>query len=118
MSLYHLWATTATVVTQIHRTIHLLFVLFLTFLVYPGWKGAARRIHPTDVVLSLASAAALGYVFVDFAGIIYRAAVHTTWDLVLVVLTILLILQATLRSVGNALLVVVGGFILTAFAGR
>src|SRR5438132_2118202 len=117
MSLYHLWATTANVVTQIHRTIHLLFVLVLTFLVYPGWKGAARRIHPTDVVLSLASAAALGYVFVDFEGFIYRAVVPTTWDLVFGVLTILLILEATRRSVGNALLVVVGGFILYAFAG-
>ena len=117
MSLYHLWATTANVVTQIHRTIHLLFVLVLTFLVYPGWKGAARRIHPTDVVLSLASAAALGYVFVDFEGFIYRAVVPNTWDLVFGVLTILLILEATRRSVGNALLVVVGGFILYAFAG-
>src|SRR5213594_1391502 len=117
MSLYHLWATTATVVTQIHRTIHLLFVLFLTFLVYPGWKGAARRIHPTDVILSLASVAALGYVIVDFEGFIYRAVVPNTWDLVFGVLTILLILEATRRSVGNALLVVVGGFILYAFAG-
>jgi len=117
MSLYHLWATTATVVTQIHRTIHLLFVLFLTFLVYPGWKGAARRIHPTDVILSLASVAALGYVIVDFEGFIYRAVVPNTLDLVFGVLTILLILEATRRSVGNALLIVVGGFILYAFAG-
>ena len=117
MSLYHLWATTATVVTQIHRTIHLLFVLFLTFLVYPGWKGAARRIHPTDVILSLASVAALGYVIVDFEGFIYRAVVPNTLDLVFGVLTILLVLEATRRSVGNALLIVVGGFILYAFAG-
>jgi len=117
MSLYHLWATTATVVTQIHRTIHLLFVLFLTFLVYPGWKGAARRIHPTDVILSLASVAALGYVIVDFERFIYRAVVPNTLDLVFGVLTILLVLEATRRSVGNALLIVVGGFILYAFAG-
>ena len=117
MSLYHLWATTATVVTQIHRTIHLLFVLFLTFLVYPGWKGAARRIHPTDVILSLASVAALGYVIVDFEGFMYRAVVPNTLDLVFGVLTILLVLEATRRSVGNALLIVVGGFILYAFAG-
>src|SRR5439155_6927647 len=39
MSLYHLWATTANVVTQIHRTIHLLFVLVLTFLVYPDGRA-------------------------------------------------------------------------------
>src|SRR5207244_11975559 len=59
MSLYHLWATTANVVTQIHRTIHLLFVLVLTFLVYPGWQGQARRIHLTVVVLSLVSSTGL-----------------------------------------------------------
>ena len=35
MSLYHLWATTANVITQMHRTIHLIFVLFLAFLLYP-----------------------------------------------------------------------------------
>jgi len=117
MSLYHLWATTATVITQIHRTIHLLFVLFLTFLLYPGRRGAIRRIPGVDLLLALAAAVSLGYIFVDFEGFIYRSVVPNTWDLVFGVATILLVLEATRRAVGNALLLVVVAFIIYAFAG-
>ncbi|HXF82011.1 MAG TPA: TRAP transporter fused permease subunit, partial [bacterium] len=117
MSLYHLWATTANVITQLHRTIHLLFVLALTFLLYPGWRGAARRIHAVDLVLTAAAIVSLGYVFVDFEGFIYRSVVPNTWDLVFGAATVLLILEATRRTVGKALLLVVVGFLLYAFAG-
>ncbi len=117
MSLYHLWATTATVITQIHRTIHLLFVLFLTFLLYPGWRGASRRIHVSDLMLAVAAVASLGYVFVDFNRFVYRSVIPNTWDLIFGVLTIVLILEATRRAVGNALLIVVAAFIVYAFVG-
>lgn len=117
MSLYHLWATTATVITQIHRTIHLLFVLSLTFLLYPGWRGASRRIHASDAVLAVAAVASLAYVFVDFDRFVYRSVVPNIWDLIFGVLTVMLILEATRRAVGNALLIVVAAFIVYAFAG-
>src|SRR3990170_773679 len=95
MSMYHLWSTTATVVTQIHRTIHLLFVLFLVFLLYPGWKAARARIHPIDVILSLASIVAMGWILYDFDQFIYRASIPNQIDVVLGVLTVLLVLEAT-----------------------
>ena len=117
MSMYHLWSTTATVVTQIHRTIHLLFVLFLVFLLYPGWKAARARIHPLDVILSLASIVAMGWILYDFDQFIYRASIPNQIDVVLGVLTVLLVLEATRRSVGNPLVVVVAAFIIYAFAG-
>jgi TRAP transporter 4TM/12TM fusion protein len=117
MSLYHLWATTANVITQLHRTIHLLFVLALAFLLYPGWRGAARRIHAVDLVLAAAAVVSLGYVFVDFEGFIYRSVVPNTWDLLFGAVTVLLILEATRRTVGKALLAVVVGFLVYAFAG-
>jgi TRAP transporter 4TM/12TM fusion protein len=117
MSMYHLWSTTATVVTQVHRTVHLLFVLFLVFLLYPGWKAARARIHPADVVLSLASIAAMGWIFFDFEQFIYRASIPSTIDIVLGVLTVFLVLEATRRAVGNAMVIVVAAFILYAFAG-
>ena len=117
MSLYHLWATNVAIVTQVHRTIHVLFVLFLAFLLYPGWKGARQRVHPIDIVLSLAGVAAMGYVLIDFEQFIYRAVVPSTWDLIFGVITILLILEATRRTVGNALLIVVAAFIIYAFVG-
>jgi TRAP transporter 4TM/12TM fusion protein len=116
-SLYALWSTTATIITQIHRTIFLLSVMVLVFLLYPGWRGAQRRIHPTDVLLALASAVALGYVFVDFNAFVYRTVIPNRWDLVFGVATILLILEATRRTTGNALLLLVIAFIAYAFAG-
>jgi len=117
MSMYHLWSTQATVIAQQHRTIHLLFVLFLVFLLYPGWKSARARIHPVDVALSLASIVAMGWILYDFEQFIYRASIPNPVDIALGVLTVLLVLEATRRSVGNALVIVVAAFILYAFAG-
>lgn len=117
MSVYHLWQTTGTIPQQIHRTIHLLFVLVLTFLLYPGWKGARERIHPLDILLSLAAVVSLGYILVDFEQFIYRAVIPTNLDLIFGVLTILLILEGTRRAVGKALLIIVGAFIVYTFVG-
>jgi TRAP transporter 4TM/12TM fusion protein len=117
LSLYALWSTTATIITQIHRTAFLLAVLVLVFLLYPGWRGAHRRIHPTDLLLALASLVALGYVFLDFDAFVYRTVIPNTWDLVFGVITIVLILEATRRTVGNALLLLVIAFIVYAFVG-
>ncbi|HEY3247936.1 MAG TPA: TRAP transporter fused permease subunit [bacterium] len=117
MSLYHLYSVDAVIVTQIHRTIHLMFVLFLVFLLYPGWKTARARIHPIDVLLSLAGLVTMGWILYDFDRFIYRASIPNTIDIVLGVLTVLLVLEATRRAVGNALVIVVAGFIIYAFVG-
>jgi TRAP transporter 4TM/12TM fusion protein len=117
MSLYHLWATNATIVTHIHRAVHLLFVLFLTFLLYPGWKGARDRIHLVDVTLSVATLLALGYILVDFNQFVYRSAIPNTLDMVFGVITFVLVLEATRRAVGKALLILVVVFIAYAFLG-
>jgi len=117
MSLYHLWATNATIVTHIHRAVHLLFVLFLTFLLYPGWKRARERIHPADIVLALATVASLGYILVDFDQFVYRSAIPNTLDMVFGITTFVLVLEATRRAVGKALLLLVAAFIVYAFVG-
>ncbi|MDQ7849022.1 MAG: TRAP transporter fused permease subunit [Armatimonadota bacterium] len=117
MSLYHLYAAQATFVRQIHLTIHLLFVLVLTFLLYPARRERLDRITPTDAVLAGLAALSLGYILWDFEAFIYRAVVPTTVDLVLGTVLILLVLEATRRAVGRALLVLVLAFLLYAFAG-
>jgi TRAP transporter 4TM/12TM fusion protein len=116
-SLYALWSTTATIITQIHRTIFLLTVMVLVFLLYPGWRRAQRRIHPIDLLLAGASVVALGYILIDFNAFVYRTVIPNTWDLVFGVATIVLILEATRRTTGNALLVLVIAFIAYAFVG-
>lgn len=117
MSLYHLYAAQATFIRQIHLTIHLLFVLILTFLLYPGRKVSWARITPADVGLALLTVIALGYVFIDFDAFIYRTVIPTQWDLLFGTITILLVLEATRRTVGNALLILVVAFLVYAFVG-
>lgn len=117
MSLYHLWATNATIVTHIHRAVHLLFVLFLTYLLYPGWKGGRDRIHPLDIVLSLAAVGSLGYILIDFNQFVYRSAIPNRLDMVFGITTFVLVLEATRRAVGKALVILVFAFIVYAFVG-
>lgn len=117
MSLYHLWGTGATIITQIHRAIHLLFVLVLTFLLYPAREGARARVQVVDVVLAAAAVLSLGYIVVDFEQFAYRSAVPNRLDMIFGITTFLLILEATRRAVGKALLILVAVFVVYAFVG-
>ncbi len=117
MSLYHLYAAQATFTRQIHLTIHLLFVLVLTFMLYPVRRERLGRITSVDIVLALLAVVSLGYVLVDFNRFIYRIVTPTIPDLVLGSILILLVLEATRRSVGRALLILVAAFLVYAFVG-
>ncbi|MDR7543693.1 MAG: TRAP transporter fused permease subunit [Armatimonadota bacterium] len=119
MSLYHLYAATATFVLQIHLARHLMFVLVLAFLLYPATRRTLQRRTPTpwDVALAAAAVVAMGYILVDFEAFIYRSYTPTTLDMALGIVTILLVLEATRRTVGNALLLLVIAFLVYAFVG-
>ncbi len=119
MALYHLYAATVPFVRQIHLVRHLMFVLVLCFLLYPGTRKSLARAAPTwwDLVLAAAALVALGYILVDFEAFIYRAYVPTSLDMLFGIVTILLVLEATRRTVGNALLLVVIAFLVYAFVG-
>ncbi len=119
MSLYHLYAANVTVIQQIHLTRHLMFVLVLSFLLYPATRRSLQRTSPTvyDLALVVLSIAALGYILVDFEKFIYRSYIPTPLDLTFGIITILLILEATRRTVGNALLLLVVAFLVYAFVG-
>ncbi|MDR7419752.1 MAG: TRAP transporter fused permease subunit [Armatimonadota bacterium] len=119
MALYHLYAANATFIRHLHLIRHLLFVLVLTFALYPATARSVRRQAPTawDLLLIVLSLLALGYPWLDFDNWVNRAYIPTTWDLVFGIVTILLILEATRRSVGNALLLIVVGFLVYAYVG-
>jgi TRAP transporter 4TM/12TM fusion protein len=119
MSVYHLYAATATFVLQIHLARHLMFVLVLTFLLYPATRRSLQRRAPTawDVLLAAAAIVAMGYILLDFEAFIYRSYTPTALDMALGIVTILLVLEATRRTVGNALLLLVVAFLVYAFVG-
>ncbi len=119
MALYHLYAANTTFIRHLHLIRHLLLVLVLTFMLYPSAARALKRRAPTpwDLVLVALGVLALGYPWLTFDTWVNRAYIPTTLDLVFGVITILLILEATRRAVGNALLLIVVGFLVYAYSG-
>jgi len=117
MSLFHLYAAYAIIPAQVLRAIHVGFVLFLTFLLFPAAKRFRNRILPWDVSLSLLGVAVIAYLLVDFDDFIERAVTPTHWDLFFGVSLVLLVLEATRRTSGWILTLVVASFIAYAYAG-
>jgi TRAP transporter 4TM/12TM fusion protein len=115
LSAYGLWWVISIVPPQPYRVSFLLLVLVLTFLAYPA--GLRRRDRVLDGVLILLSIAALAWPLIDFDAFVYRAATPTRVDFVLGAATILLVLEATRRTVGWVLPATAVGFLLYAYWG-
>jgi TRAP transporter 4TM/12TM fusion protein len=117
LSLYALYWVLFVVQPQIYRASFLLVALVLTFLVYPVRRGASSTVSVLDGTLVIVSVIALAWPIVDFDRFIYRAATPTRADLVLGIVTIGLVLEATRRTVGWILPVTAAGFLLYGYAG-
>jgi len=117
MSLVHLYAAIGVIMTQVLRGIHVMFVLFLSFLVFPSLKKFRNRILWYDYILALLGIVVILYMLVDFEDFIYRSVVPNAWDKVFGVILILLVLEATRRSTGWIMPVIVIAFIVYAFVG-
>jgi TRAP transporter 4TM/12TM fusion protein len=100
LSAYALYATQATITTQIYRTSFLGIALALTFVLYPWRRGGSRNLNVIDVVLAIASIVTAAYPILEFDTFIYRAARPNDTDVIMGWITILLILEATRRTVG------------------
>ena len=108
MSLYHMWfAASAPPEAMIFRGTHLLFAIVLVFLFIPaGGREGPRLLLWLDLALIVATAVAIGYLFVNYQYIVDRIIYIddlTTWDKVMAVVTVVLVLDATRRVIGWAL---------------
>jgi TRAP transporter 4TM/12TM fusion protein len=124
LSLYALYWVLFIVQPQVYRVSFLLIVLVLSFLVFPRRRQspaeAARDGHDVtalDWVLIALAMVALSWPILDFDLFVYRAADPKAIDLVLGAATVLLVLEATRRSVGWILPVTAGVFLAYAYAG-
>lgn len=117
MSLYHLYAAVATITTQVLRGVHVAMVLFLSFLVFPVSKKRLSSLAWYDVVLALIGVSTIVYMLVDFETFIYRAVTPEPLDLVFGIALIVLILEATRRSTGWIMPIVVICFLIYAYIG-
>ena len=100
LSLYALYWVVGIVQPQVYRVSFLLIVLVLVFLRFPARRSRIARVTPVDWLLAGAAIVALAWPLVDFEQFVYRATTPLVIDLVLGGLTILLVLEATRRSVG------------------
>jgi TRAP transporter 4TM/12TM fusion protein len=117
MSLIHLYAAIGVIMTQVLRGIHVMFVLFLTFLVFPSFKRFKNRIIWFDFLLALLGVAVIVYMLTDFEAFIYRSVIPNFWDKFFGVILILLVLEATRRTTGWIMPVIVIAFLIYAFIG-
>lgn len=123
MSLYHVYArlTPAAPDSLALRIITLAFSLVLAFLLYPARKaGSPDRIPWTDLAWAALSLVCLGYLFVRYEYITLRfptADPLSAMDMAVAGLAVILVLDATRRTIGLALPIVALAFILYAIAG-
>ncbi len=117
LSLYALYWVLFIVQPQVYRVSFLLMALVLIFLLFPRIGGRRTGVEAGDWVLIAASVVALGWPIFDFSRFVYRAADPLTIDVVLGALTILLVLEATRRTVGWILPATSAAFLVYAWAG-
>jgi TRAP transporter 4TM/12TM fusion protein len=117
LSLYALYWVVGVVDTQIYRVTFLLTALVLTFLQYPARRGRQSRVSVADWLLVGLTLVAFGWPLADFSRFVYRAANPTAIDVACGAIAVVIILEATRRTVGWILPVSAIVFIGYAFLG-
>ncbi len=102
-SLFALYCAFGTVITWVTRFFHVMLVLTLTLLLYPARRKFKNRGLAIDVALALICIFVFAYPFLDLEPFMYRFANPTSLDVILGVVAMFLVLEATRRSTGIAL---------------
>ncbi|MFN2436356.1 MAG: TRAP transporter permease [Desulfotignum sp.] len=100
------------------RSIHLAFAMFLSYTAYPTLKSSPREYIPIqDWFLGLVAAFCSAYLFIFYEQMSARPGIPTTLDLVVGVIGLILLLEATRRALGPPLMVVAAVFLIYTFFG-
>jgi len=107
LSLYAFYWVLSSVPAQVYRTSFLAVTLAMTFVLYRGWgrrrparEGRSDNPGVTDYLFATLSVVSLGYTLVVFDEFVRRAARPDTLDLAFGTVALLLVLEATRRTVG------------------
>jgi TRAP transporter 4TM/12TM fusion protein len=102
------------------RAGHLLFAVPLVFLLYARGRDRTDAVSRVDWILASLAVAAFGWIVIEHERILWRFVYvdPMSWpDLILGALAVLLVLEATRRTLGWTLVIVTGVFLLYAWAG-
>lgn len=100
------------------RSIHLAFALFLAYMAYPALQRSPRdRIPLQDWVLAAVAAFCGAYMFMFYEQLAQRPGAPILQDVIIGVVGILLLLEATRRALGPPLMIVAMVFLAYSLAG-
>ncbi|MEJ5348275.1 MAG: TRAP transporter permease [Desulfosoma sp.] len=108
------------------RAIHLAFAIFIVYLSFPMFRkprlgirywAATDRVPALDWILAAAAAISALYVILDYQGIINRYGAPIPRDIIMGFTLMVLLLEASRRTIGPALTVIATVFTLYAFFG-
>ena len=120
VTLYHfITSFVGTPVVLEHRSLHVSMMLALCFVMYPfSKKSNFKKVSWWDWLLVVLSISVVVYVWVDYLGVVERAGMPNTPDLVIATILTVLVLEAARRSAGWALPVLSLLFIAYGLFGR
>lgn len=101
------------------RSIHLGLALMLAFLLYPihFHDSHKSKIPFYDVILAVAGSLGALYIFLDFYGLSQRPGAYLERDIIIALLTMVILLEASRRVLGLALGIVASCFLIYDFFG-
>ena len=101
------------------RSLHLAFAMFLAFAAWPAFDGSPRdRVPIADWVFAIAGAFAAAYFILFYRELALRPGQPTTTDIVVATTGMVLLLEATRRSVGWPMTVLAVLFIAYTMGGQ
>jgi TRAP transporter 4TM/12TM fusion protein len=116
-SAFHLYAAYGIVRTDYLRYIHVGIVLFLSFMMFPIAKRFRHRLMWWDVACALLAVACIVYMVAGGDDFTDRNTMPNGWDKAFGIALILLVVEATRRTTGWVMPLIIAGFIAYAFAG-
>ena len=116
-SAFHMYAAKEIVRTDLLREIHVGVVLFLSYMLFPIAKRFRHRLMWWDVVFALVSVASIGWMIWNGDDFTDRNTDPNVWDQIFGIALVALVIEATRRTTGWIMPIVIGGFILYAFVG-
>jgi TRAP transporter 4TM/12TM fusion protein len=100
------------------RAIHLAIAIFLAFAVFPAFRSSSRQAVPwADWVLAAIGAFCGAYLYLFYDQLAQRPGQPTAMDMAVGLVGIAIMLEATRRAMGTAMLITTGVFLAFIFAG-
>jgi len=100
------------------RAVHLAFSIFLAFAAFPSFKSSSRKVVPwADWLLASVGAFCAAYLYLFYNDLAMRPGQPTVMDMVVGLIGVAIMLEATRRAMGMGMLITTGLFLVYIFAG-